>query len=44
MQKANVKLLQISYSLCSILVIADLVQSCTKSATTNMEWREQLIN
>jgi hypothetical protein len=29
-----------SYLPRSILVVADLVQRCTKSATTNMEWRE----
>jgi hypothetical protein len=32
-----------SYSFCSIIVIADLVQLCTKSVTTNMEQREYIL-
>ena len=32
------------YSLSAILVVADLVvQYCTKSATTNIEWREYIL-
>jgi hypothetical protein len=34
----------VDYSLRSILVVADLVQGCTKSATTNMEQREYKVN
>jgi hypothetical protein len=35
---------RVDYSLRSILVVADLVQGCTKSATTNMEQREYKVN